>query len=107
MAVDAQPKLIGLVFHQWILAASSWADPERSLFKAAQIVTSYAAELASVHGCSDQLERVLTGLARDPAAGADQQTPSSADDGPAAPRRGGAGKISLMRMGWVAAPPIS
>ena len=32
---EVYAKLIGLVFQQWILAASSWADPERSLFKAA------------------------------------------------------------------------
>ena len=61
---EVSAKLIGLVFQQWILAASSWADPERSLFKAAQIVASYAAELASVHCCRDLLERVLTSLAR-------------------------------------------
>jgi len=61
---EVYAKLLGLVFQQWILAASSWGDPERSLFKAAQIVTSYAAELASGHHCTDQLERVLTGLAR-------------------------------------------
>ncbi len=61
---EVYAKLIGLVFQQWILAASSWADPERSLFKAAQIVASYAAELASTQTCVDQIERVLTGLAR-------------------------------------------
>jgi hypothetical protein len=61
---EVYAKLIGLVFQQWILAASSWADPERSLFKAAMIVASYAAELASAHMCVEQVERVLTGLAR-------------------------------------------
>ena len=61
---EVYAKLIGLVFQQWILAASSWADPERSLFKAAQIVASYAAELASAHPCVDQLERVLSSVAR-------------------------------------------
>ncbi|MDQ2998272.1 MAG: IS4 family transposase [Chloroflexota bacterium] len=57
-------KLIGLVFQQWILAASSWGDPERSLFKAATMVMSAAAELASAMPCAVQIERVLTSLAR-------------------------------------------
>jgi len=61
---EVYAKLIGLVMQQWILAASSWADPERSLFKAAQLVASYAAELASVHGWIEQFERVLTSVAR-------------------------------------------
>ena len=61
---EVYAKLIGLVFQQWILAASSWADPERSLFKAARIVASYAAEVASAHACVAQIERVLTRLAR-------------------------------------------
>lgn len=60
--VDA--KLIGVVIHHWILVASNWADPERSLFKAAQIVTSYAGELASAHDSPAQVLRVLTKLAR-------------------------------------------
>ena len=57
-------KLIGLVLQQWILVASSWIDPERSLFKAATIVAAYIPELASAHPCIDQFERVLTRLAR-------------------------------------------
>ena len=61
---EVYAKLIGLVFQQWILAASSWADPERSLFKAAIIVASYAAEVASAHACVEQVERVLTRLTR-------------------------------------------
>lgn len=55
---------IGLVFQQWILVASSWADPERSLFKAAQIVTTYAAELVSILALGDRFEYVLTALTR-------------------------------------------
>ena len=57
-------KLLGLVIQQWLLVASNWADPERSLFKAATIVASYADELASVHDCADHFERVLTRMAR-------------------------------------------
>ena len=61
---EVYAKLIGLVMQQWILAASSWADPERSLFKAAQMVASYTPELASAMPCAGQVERVLTRLAR-------------------------------------------
>jgi hypothetical protein len=61
---EVYAKLIGLVMQQWILAASSWTDPERSLFKAAQMVASYTPELASAHTGGEQFERVLTRLAR-------------------------------------------
>lgn len=56
-------KLIGLVFQQWLLAASSWHDPERSLFKAAPIVAGMAGELASSQADPPQFLRVLTRLA--------------------------------------------
>jgi hypothetical protein len=61
---EVYAKLIGVVLHHWILVASNWTDPERSLFKAAQIVTSYAGELASAHHSPAQVLRVLTKLAR-------------------------------------------
>lgn len=57
-------KLIGLVFQQWMLAASAWDDAERSLFKAAQIVMTYAGELARVHGCPAHFAAVMTTMAR-------------------------------------------
>jgi hypothetical protein len=57
-------KSIGLVVQQWILAASNWADPERSLFKAAQLLMTYAAELARAMRCATEVERILTRLAR-------------------------------------------
>lgn len=44
---EVYAKLIGLVFQQWLLAASSWRGPERSLFKAATLVATAAHELAS------------------------------------------------------------
>jgi len=53
-------KLIGLVFHQWLAVASTWSNPTRSVMKAAKIVMTYAAELASAHGCPTQFLRVLT-----------------------------------------------
>jgi len=42
-------KLLGLGFQQWILAASSWRDLERSLFKAVQLVAYGARDLARAH----------------------------------------------------------
>ena len=42
-------KLLGLVFQQWILAASSWRDPERSLFKAVQLIAHGTRDLARAH----------------------------------------------------------
>ena len=64
MLCEIYAKLLGLVFQQWLLVASSWEDAERSLFKAAQIVASFTAELASAHPCAVQFEQVLTRMAR-------------------------------------------
>ena len=52
---EVYAKLLGLVFQQWILVASNWVDPVRSLFKAAMIVMSYAPELASAHAVKARL----------------------------------------------------
>ena len=64
MLCEIYAKVLGLVFQQWILVASSWEEPERSLFKAAQIVTSFTAELVSAHQCAVQCEQVLNRIAR-------------------------------------------
>jgi len=56
-------KLLGLVFQQWLLAASSWRDPERSLFKAAPLVASMAGEVASALREPAQFLLVLERLA--------------------------------------------
>ncbi|GAC1656018.1 MAG: hypothetical protein NVS4B8_30970 [Herpetosiphon sp.] len=61
---EVYAKLLALVFQQWILVAAGWGDPERSLFKAAQVVWSYAAELASAFGCGEQFLSVLFTMAR-------------------------------------------
>lgn len=61
---EVYAKLLGLIFHHWILLASGWANPERSLVKAAQVVRSYAGELASAHGQHDQFVRVMTAMGR-------------------------------------------
>ena len=61
---EVYAKLLALVVQQWMIVASGWGDPERSLFKAAQVVRSYAAELASAFGDGDQFITVLRTMAR-------------------------------------------
>ncbi len=61
---EVYAKLLALVFQHWMVVASGWDDPERSLFKAAQVVRSYAAELASAFGDEDQFITVLRTMAR-------------------------------------------
>ena len=61
---EVYAKLLALVFQQWMIAASGWGDPERSLFKAAQVVRSYAAELASAFGHGEPFITVLRIMAR-------------------------------------------
>lgn len=56
-------KLIGLVMHHWLLAASAWTDAERSLFKAAQVVLAYAGDLASAHAYPMQFAQVVATVA--------------------------------------------
>jgi Transposase DDE domain len=57
-------KLLALIFQHWMIVACGWGDPERSLVKAAQVVRSYAGELASAHGHHDQFVTVMTALSR-------------------------------------------
>ncbi len=61
---EVYAKLLALVFQQWMVVASGWDDPERSLFKAAQVVRSYTAELASAFGHAEQFITVLRTMAR-------------------------------------------
>ena len=61
---EVYAKLLALVFQQWMVVASGWDDPERSLFKAAQVVRSYAAELASAFGQAEQFVSILRTMAR-------------------------------------------
>jgi hypothetical protein len=60
---EVYAKLLALVLQQWMIVASGWGDPERSLFKAAQVVRSYAAELASAYGHEGQFVTVLLTMA--------------------------------------------
>ena len=50
------------LFQQWILAASSWRDPERSLFKAADLVAQGAGDLAIASHDVDRLTQALEQL---------------------------------------------
>jgi hypothetical protein len=59
---EVYAKLIGLVIHHWMLAIGCWQYPDRSLVKAAQIVRSYALEIASARMRLPQLEEVLHSL---------------------------------------------
>ncbi len=61
---EVYAKLLALVFQHWMVVASGWDDPERSLFKAAQVVRSYAAELASAFGDAEPFVAVLRSMAR-------------------------------------------
>ena len=61
---EVYAKLLALVLQEWMMVASGWGDPERSLFKAAQVVRSYAAELASAFDDEDQFMTVLRAMAR-------------------------------------------
>ena len=63
MLCELYAKLLALVFQQWILAASSWRNPERSLFKAASLVAQGAGDLATVSHDVDHLTQALEHLA--------------------------------------------
>jgi len=79
---EVYAKLVALVFQQWMLVAGGWGDPERSLFKAAQVVRSYAAELASAFGrvarFRDVLRRMAGVLQRSARMNKRRKTPSTA-----------------------------
>ena len=61
-------KLLRLVFQQWILAASSWRDPERSRFKAVQLVAHGSRDLARAnrdpHAFCQVLQEIAVTLQR-------------------------------------------
>ena len=61
---EVYAKLLALVVQQWLIVASGWGDPERSRFKAAQVVRSYAAELASAFGDGERFITVLRTMTR-------------------------------------------
>ena len=68
---EVYAKLPALVCQHWLIAACGWGDPERSLFKAAQVIRSSVVELAStlssiehLLGVLQTIERILKRFAR-------------------------------------------
>jgi hypothetical protein len=57
-------KLLALVCQHWLIAACGWRDPERSLFKAAQVIQTSVAELARALACTAHLLTVLQTIER-------------------------------------------
>ncbi len=58
---DVRP---ALVCQHWLIAACGWSDPERSLFKAAQVIRSSVVELARTLASAAQLLTVLQTIER-------------------------------------------
>ena len=61
---EVYAKLLALVCQHWLMAACGWGDPERSLFKAAQVIRSSVVELASTLSCLAHLLGVLQTIER-------------------------------------------
>ncbi len=68
---EVYAKLLALVYQHWLIAACGRSDPERSLFKAAQVIRRSVVDLAGTlvnpgHLLSvlQTIERVLTCFAR-------------------------------------------
>ena len=57
-------KLLALVCQHWRIAACGWSDPERSLFKAAQVIRSSVVELAGARASTAHLLTVLKTIER-------------------------------------------
>ena len=56
---EVYAKLLALVCQHWLMAACGWGDPERSLFKAAQVIRSSVIELSGALSCATHLLTVL------------------------------------------------
>ncbi len=56
---EVYAKLLALVCQHWLIAACGWGDPERSLFKAAQVIRSSVVELAGALASTVHLLTVL------------------------------------------------
>jgi len=66
-------KLIAVVLQHWILLASVWTDPRRSLWKAARVIGDWVLTLTGALGDLDQLVRTLERLVATLAAAARQK----------------------------------
>lgn len=56
-------KLIGAVLQHWLLLTSTWAEPRRSHWKAAQVVREWIVTLTGASGDMDDLIRTLESMA--------------------------------------------
>ena len=61
---EVYAKLLGQLAQHWIILASCWGCPDRSLVKAAQTIRKHAFHIASAFGDRHQLERTLTIIQR-------------------------------------------
>jgi hypothetical protein len=61
---EVYAKLLALVCQHWLIAACGGSDPERSLFKAAQVIRSSVVELARALASTAQLLTVLQTIER-------------------------------------------
>jgi hypothetical protein len=60
---EVYAKLIALLIQHWCLLLRCWADPRRSLVKAAAVVRAHAVSLAAARGAADRLAAALAVLA--------------------------------------------
>ncbi len=61
---EVYAKLLALVCQHWLIAACGWSDPERSLFKAAQVIRSSVVDLARALASAAHLLTVLQTIER-------------------------------------------
>ena len=61
---EVYAKLLALVCQHWLIAACGWSDPERSRFKAAQVIRSSVVELARALASAAHLLTVLQTIER-------------------------------------------
>jgi hypothetical protein len=60
---EVYAKLVALLIQHWCLLLAAWADPRRSLVKAAQLVRAHATTLALARGQLPALRRALADIA--------------------------------------------
>jgi hypothetical protein len=61
---EVYAKLLALVCQHWLIVACGWGDPERSLFKAAQVIQTSVVELAGALASTAHLLTILQTIER-------------------------------------------
>lgn len=61
---EVYAKLIAMVIQHWLLLVGCWHHPDRSLFKAAQTVSSYAIQLACAFNSTRSLSNTIESIRR-------------------------------------------